>query len=140
MRTVMDERPPTLTLPCRFGKSSGGGGDPYRAQCHYTFLLPLDGGGYPFLSLPLDAGQSLMTATCTFSSPRGERRGPIASAMGRRGGASTAIFSSGDKTKTARSPHPPAPVARVLLSDCRMGSHRWGEWELNQSSKCDFPA
>src|SRR5260221_9168019 len=54
-------------------------------------------------------GQSHMAATCIFSSPLGERRGPIASAMGRRGGASTASFRQATTRKRLVPPPPPRP-------------------------------
>src|SRR5258708_11474181 len=58
-------------------------------------------------------------------SPRGEE-GTHRLGDGKERGSFRRQFSSGDDTKAARPPPPPAPVARVLLRDCRRASPPWG--------------
>src|SRR5260221_3448644 len=81
----------------------------------------------PLPSLPLKGRAIAYGGNMYFLlSPRGEE-GTHRLGDGKERGSFHRQFSSGDNTKAARPPHPPAPVARVLLSDCRMASPRLGD-------------
>src|SRR5260221_4702348 len=88
----------------------------------------------PLPSLPLKGRAIAYGGNMYFLlSPRGEE-GTHRLGDGKERGSFRRQFSSGDDTKAARPPHPPAPVARVLLSDCRRASPRLGEGRSTRPS------